>query len=300
VTLALLAAAAGLVGGLQSPHFDIQYTARAKGTAERLPEHLEAIQAELEALLGHPWPGRTEVRVGVGRAELNALSPEGAPPPWAAAVAFPDRHLIVLDALNVLSPDGEVTLRHELVHEALAELGGPWPRWFHEGLAMELSAGPPDLARYTTLVRAVAQDRVFHFADLATAWPAQPSDVEIAYAQSASFVGFLTDRHGPARFNALLEGVHRGEPFEMAFGKAFHSSLDAEERDWRATLPSRYSWLPLITGQATIWVLAALATVLGYLRRRGRRAAWNAAQVLEPQVDLEPPFPEPPPDDPMP
>ena len=283
------AAALPVAGELQTPHFLFRYTAKAQGTAERLSGHVEVIRSELEAVLGHPWPGRTEIRVGVGRDEMNALSPEGRPPAWAAAIAFPERHLVVLDALNVWSPEGETTLRHELCHAALAELGGPWPRWFHEGLAMQLSSGPPDFSRYATLVRAVAQDRVFRFDDLSGTWPERPSDVEIAYAQSAAFVAFLVDRHGPAQFDALLEGVHRGEPFEMAFGKAFRSPLDVEERDWRTTLPSRYSWLPLITGQASIWLLASVACVLGYVRQRGRRAAWNAARALELE---EEPLPE--------
>jgi hypothetical protein len=72
------------------------------------------------------------------------------------------------------------------------------------------------VAQYAALFRGVPQDRLFPFQDLAHGWPVQPADLEIAYAQ-------------------------KGDRFETALGKAMHSSRDIEERDWRRTLPSRYS-----------------------------------------------------------
>lgn len=283
-----------LNGELSTEHFRVRYTVRAAGTAKELTHRVESIRSEFESVLGHPWPGSTEIRIGVGRDEFEALSPEGRPPTWAAALAFPEHHVVLLEARTLLGPDGDALLRHELCHAALAELGGPWPRWFHEGLAMRLAAETLPLAQYTTLYRAVSQDRLFHFEDLATAWPGQRTDVEIAYAQSASFVGFLADRHGPERFRELLEGVQRGEPFEMAFGKAFHSSLDVEERDWRSTLHTTYSWIPIVTGEAMLWLLVACVCIAAYARRRAGLARWRAQQ--EALESAEEPWTEPPED----
>jgi hypothetical protein len=292
---------ASLVGRLSTAHFDVRYTARAAGTAQELATRVEAVRSEFESLLGHPWPGVTEIRIGVGRDEMEALSPAGKPPTWAAALAFPERHLILLEARTLLGPDGGGILRHEMCHAALGELGTSWPRWFHEGLAMRLAGETLPLSQYTALFRAVSQDRLFHLEDLSHGWPDQRVDVEIAYAQSASFVGFLVDRHGPERFDALLEGVHRGEPFETAFGKAFHTALDVEEADWRLTLRGRYNWVPIVTGEAMLWLLITCICLAAYARRRAGLARWHAAQAeleavetvpwVEPAPEAAPPGP---------
>jgi hypothetical protein len=294
---------AALTGETATEHFRVRYTARAEGTARELAERVETVRGELEALVGHPWPGTTEIRIGVGRDEMESLSPAGKPPTWAAALAFPDRHVVLLEARTLLGPDGLTLLRHEMCHAALGALGGPWPRWFHEGLAMRLAGETRGLSQYTTLYRSVSQDRLFRFEDLANGWPEQRIDVEIAYAQSASFVGFLVDRHGPARFDALLDGVHAGEPFERAFGKAFHSSLDAEEADWRLGLRGRYTWAPIITGEAMIWLFITCIFLAAYWKRRVGLARWHAAQAAleatEEAAWQEPerePIPEVPPD----
>jgi hypothetical protein len=283
------ALAAGTVYGheIRTEHFLIRPTVHAEATAGVLAQRIEAVRANFQTLLGHDWPGVTEVRVGVGREEMEALCPGGRPPGWAAALAFPEQHLVVLEAREWLSPAGDLTLRHELTHAALAELGGPWPRWFHEGLAMRLSGETLVVSQYAALFRGVTQDRLFHFEDLARGWPDQPADVEIAYAQSASFVGFLVDRHGPARLSELLAYVQKGDPFETAFGKAMHSSLDVEERDWRRSLPSRYSWWPILTGEATIWFLVAVGCVVAWARRKSGRAQWEAEQLALEAVEDE-------------
>ncbi len=67
-------------------------------------------------------------------------------------------------------------------------------------------------------------------------------DVKVAFAQSAAFVRFLRDRHGPAAFSELIDHVAAGDNFEKALGKAFHTSLSAEEQAFRDELPRRYPW----------------------------------------------------------
>ncbi|MBI3185100.1 MAG: hypothetical protein HYZ28_23435 [Myxococcales bacterium] len=270
-------------GELATPHFRILYTPRAEGSARALSRSIEEMRDRFRESLGRDWPGETEVRVGFDRAELEALAlPGPKPPSWAIALAYPAHNLLIVDAHSLAEADGAATLRHELAHVALGQLGGPWPRWFHEGLAMHLTGEQRySLSHYATLVRAVHQDRIFAFEDLSESWPDRPADVEVAYAQSVSFVAFLTERRGSAALSELVSGVKSGEPFETAFAKAFGTTLRLEERSWRDELPGRYSWLPIITGGSTLWVLAALVCVAGYIRRRRRSAARRAEIELE-------------------
>ncbi len=274
---------AGVAGELATPRFRILYTARAEGSARALASVVEEARDQFRDVLGRDWPGVTEIRVGVGRAELEALAlPDGKVPGWAVALAYPAHDLVLLEAHSLTEPDGPATLRHELSHVALGQLGGTWPRWFQEGLAVTLAGERRySLGHYATLFRAVQQDRVVHFEDLSDRWPDHPSDVDVAYAQSAAFVAYLVERHGPAQMGTLLDGVRAGESFETSFAKAFHTSLLLDERDWRAELPRRYTWIPVVTGGSTLWAIAAGITFVGYLRRRRANARKRAGQEAE-------------------
>jgi hypothetical protein len=168
-----------------------------------------------------------------------------------------------------------------LAHVALGQFAKSWPRWFQEGLAQHLAGERIVLTHYAALFRAVTQQKVLHFEDLSEGWPDMPADVEVAYAQSADFVAYLAGHHGPGAMNALIEGVARGEPFEMAFGKAFHSSLGVEEGNWRKGLSTRFGWLPLTTSMQLVWLLAPALCVVAYVRRRRQQAERLEAMSAE-------------------
>jgi len=283
-----------VTGELDTPRFRILHTARAKGAARKLANEVESTRSYFDKVLGRDWPGTTEIRVGFGRQEFSALAlPGDRPPDWSRAYSYPKENIIVLEASSLSEADGNTILRHELLHVALGQLGGDWPHWFHDGLAMFLTGQRHSLAQYAALFQAVQQDRIFSFQDLKDRWPEQPTDVQIAYAQSVSFVDFLVERHGLAALGELIDGVvDDGRSFETAFAKAFKASLWFEETAWRAQLPSRYSWLPLLTNSSVLWALLALACIAASLRlrsrRRRRRAAMEAAELAEGQVEAQP------------
>ncbi|MGZ3460725.1 MAG: peptidase MA family metallohydrolase, partial [Archangium sp.] len=263
-----------VVGEVDTPRFHILYTAKAEGSARQLAGNIEAIRDNFMGVLGRDWPGVTELRVGVGREEFEALAlPGGAPPGWAAALAYPEHRIILLNALTLAGPEGLMTLRHELSHVALGQLGRHWPRWFQEGLAQDLTGENFSMTHYAALFRAVTQEKIFRFEHLAEGWPDLPSDVEIAYAQSAAFVAWLSARYGPEGMGRLVDEVATGQPFEQAFGKAFHSSLWVEELAWRDGLAARYGWLPLTTSTSLMWLGITGLVLAAYVRRRKQKEA---------------------------
>lgn len=264
-------------------HFRIVYTEGAKGAALELATRIESMRDDFQRILGRDWPGVTEVRMGLGRTDLEALArPGGAPPTWAEAFAYPDQNVVVVDARSLVDTSGFRTLRHELTHVALGALGGPWPRWFQEGLATRLAGERRySLEHYTTMFRALRQERLFAFEDLDTRWPEHPSDVEIAYAQSADFVSRLLDREGPEALAALLDRVATGETFESAFRQVFRSTVFAEQERWKKELPKYYSWIPVLANGTTAWALAAGLCVAAFLRYRSAVARRRSELALE-------------------
>jgi hypothetical protein len=260
-------------GTLHTERFRLVHTPRSEAAARALAERVEQTRAEFVRVLGRDWPGVTEIRVGMGREEFEALAlPHGAPPRWAEAVAYPAHNVVLVEARTLTQAQGELTLRHELSHVALGRLGTGWPAWFQEGLAKFLTGDRLSLGQYAAIFRAVQQDRVFRFEHLADAWPHRPEEVDLAYAQSVAFLAWLVERHGQPKLGELIGHVGAGATFEVAFARAFHSSINVEEGLWRDELPARYSWTPVLTGGSMIWAVAALIAVMGYVRRRRQRA----------------------------
>ncbi|MBL9039863.1 MAG: hypothetical protein JNG84_15200 [Archangium sp.] len=265
-----------------TPRFRIVATEKASGAAEVLAGRIEGLRDQVERAVGRDWPGVTEVRLGMGREEFEALAlPGGAPPPWAVALAYPEANVVLVEAHSLIQGDGQTTLRHELVHAALGQLGHGWPRWFQEGVAQALIGERQfTMASYSLLARASLADRLYRFDDLEASFPSRPDDVEIAYAQSAAFVQFLRERHGPRAFSELIDFVGAGDNFHQAFGKAFHAPLSTEAKAFFIDVPHRYPWWALMAAwEPMVWAVLGLLVVAAFVRRRSEIRVLRAEQA---------------------
>jgi len=276
-------AEAPAVEKIELARFTIIHTARAAGTAAALARTLEAERDELARRMGRDWQGTTTVFVGEGAQETLALAPPGViPPVWAAGLALPAANALLLDSRILRGEEGKQILRHEMAHLALGRTGrGDWPRWFQEGFAM-LVAGEWSLARYTAMYRAtVSPERAIPLAALTRDWPSRLSEVEIAYAESFSFVSTFYENGGEPAFRELIGKVADGAAFDDAFLAVYKVSLETEEAAWRKTLSRRYSWVPVATAPATVWFgIVALFLAVG-LRVRWRTRMKLAAMEAE-------------------
>lgn len=282
-----MAAAPLRTSSFDTPRFRITHTEAATAGAKVLATQVEPLRDSIVGLLGRDWEGRTEIRVGLGREEFDGLTiSEGRPPTWAVALAYPNQNVILFEVNSLNKGDGQATLRHELVHVALGQLGRDWPHWFQEGVA-QLITGEREysLTQYATLATATRADRLYRFADLADGFPNDPTDVELAYAQSAAFVKFLSERYGPQAFGELIDEVQRGTVFETAFGKAFRTSLYLAEQAFRKELPGRYPLWPLIVGGTTLWAFLAVGVVVAFVRRRRTVALLRAQQARQEELE---------------
>lgn len=271
-----------------SEHFHLVYSTRAEAPARALAPTLEALRADVVRVLGRDFDGKTEVRVGLGRDEFNALAPFGSKPPgWAVALAWPDANIVLVDARSLATAEGPTTLRHELVHIGLGRFGTGWPRWFQEGLAQmvthEREFRP---THYSTMAVAAAFGHLYDFDAIANGFPERPADVEVAYAQSDDFVSFLHARHGPERFAELFELKSQGLNFEQAFARAFHTSVSLEEAAFREHVTFRYPWWPvLFMSGSLVWALSSVLMVAAFVKRRRTVRALRAEQRRQDRLE---------------
>jgi hypothetical protein len=265
--------------------------------AEDEVRSLRAIQAQtwrrIAAELGAAVSPELDIRVARNPEQMRALVLPNTPlPGYADGIAFPESGLVLLtltDPDTLLRPDLQTVLTHELSHVALyrAARGTAVPRWFSEGLAMQQSQ-ESSLSRVRTLWEGTLRGDLMPFDALTKGFPAQRSAVDLAYAQSSDFVGFmLSGGDERARFRVLMRELSSGRPFPQAVEAAYQVQLGYMEREWRATLTQRFGrWPMLFMGLTSLWVLGAVLLVLGYLRARARSRATLQRWALEEQPVL--------------
>ncbi len=267
--------------------FRIHATPRASGLAEPLLQALVSGREDLIRRMGRDFDGVVEVTLADGLDEALAVAPAGMqPPPWASGLALPSANALLFDARALRGEEGKSIVLHELAHLALGRLGGgAWPRWFQEGFAM-LVSGEWSVSRYAALYRASARESPIALSALAERWPERLSEVEVAYAQSYSFVAHLYEVQGEAKLRELIGRVAQGEAFAPAFERTYGVALERAEADWRATLASRFRWVPLVGDPRALWLLITCVFLYAYARVRRRRRERLAEMDLEEQAAL--------------
>jgi hypothetical protein len=173
-------------------------------------------------------------------------------------------------------------LKHEYVHLLLHRhiAAERLPRWLDEGIAQHLSDG---LSEYLPgrqpmiLGEALAAGRVMALAALEMRFPADVYARQLAYEQSRSIVGFMVRGYGDSFLAALLARLAGGMSTNDAFRAVSGISLEDLETEWRQQQTSPLSWIGRLAGNVygILFFLAALATLLGFLRHRRRRRAYD-------------------------
>jgi hypothetical protein len=157
---------------------------------------------------------------------------------WIAGHASTDLGVILISI-----PDGtqqrmelERQLPHELVHLIQYALVGDhyntMPVWLLEGMASLAELYPnPEYER--VLKKAVDEQSLMPFENLCAVFPREASGAFLAYAQSASFVRYLHQKHGTSGLKTLMlhyqDGLGCSEGVQAAFGL----TLLQLESQWR-------------------------------------------------------------------
>jgi hypothetical protein len=283
------------------------YPSVALDEARELQAHERHAFARVANELGASVAPELDIRIARNPTEMQALAPQGAPlPGYADGIAFPKSGIILLtltEPRSFLRPDMKRVLTHELSHIALhrALHGAKIPHWFSEGVAVH-QAGEHSLGRMRTLWEGTLRGNLVPLDRLSRGFPGTLDAVDLAYAQSADFVGFL--RAGDierANFRKLLAHVAEGQAFPDAVKNSYRVPLNVLEHTWRQTLTQRFGrWPALLMGLTIVWVLGAVLLAIAYVRSRRKHQAtlrrWAIEEApLSPMQVTAPPPPPPPP-----
>ncbi len=264
----------------------VELPASLRDRGDALLREADDFRARLSEDFGQPALDGLVVRIARTPEQMAELAPESAPPPpYAAGVAYPSLHLVLL-ALQAPqtwdAPDLPELLQHELTHVALTDAvaGHHVPRWFDEGLAIHESGELP-WARTKTLWDATLAKRLLPLSYLDKGFPADSYEVNEAYAESADFVRFLMRDTDRARFGSLLQRMRAGVPFDRTLEDAYGADVRKLEYEWREELGRRFGVIPMITGGGLLWVLMMGLAGAAWLKKRRRAKAKLAEWARE-------------------
>ena len=262
-------------------------TSRATEGATLGPLHLRwepALDDEAEALVAAAPLWWSEIETALAgdvddHVEIVFVSHAGrvaeasGMPRWVAGVAHPPTGRILIAKHG---PDGAPTnleelLKHEMAHVVLhrATGGAELPRWFHEGVA-ETFTGGVSLSRAQTLASAVFGPGVPDLEHLEARFHDDDGpQVAVAYAASRDLVSFLRNYDGSGiRLRQVLTEIELGRRFEVAFIRAYGHGLEELVAEWRAGLPARFVWYPLLASGGLPFVLVAPLILVAWVRKR--------------------------------
>jgi hypothetical protein len=202
---------------------------------------------------------------------------------WVAGHADPDLNVVVVS----LPPGPEQQLEmerqipHELMHVIMFYTDGNaytnLPAWFNEGLASLAELYPnPD---YPVLLQNAYQtNSLIPLATLCKVFPSDSQQALLAYAESASFLNFLSEEYGSIGFERLMALYAQGQSCEQAIETGFRASLSRLESQWQRQTFAPNS-IQTAAGDLLPWLIILVAILVGpiilvisMIRRRSARA----------------------------
>jgi hypothetical protein len=223
-------------------------------------------------------PGLRPLSIAIAASdeEFSDLASHGAPD-WEVACAFPERGLIVLRSPRIVAypVQMEAVIVHELAHVAAGRVlaGVRVPRWFDEGIAMEV-AGEWPLDEASPLGAAAAAAKLIPLSQLEDGFPPGRSAAALAYAEGFYAVGLLLRQSGVRGPAELVRAVAAAGDFDQAVLSLAGTSRGRFEEAALRSLGRGFGWALLLKGWGLLFLVlggGVIVTVAVVARRRARR-----------------------------
>jgi Peptidase MA superfamily len=165
---------------------------------------------------------------------------------------------------------------HELVHIALARAFGSMriPRWFHEGLAMQLS-GELTFEESTILSRAILTHSLLPLDSIEYVNRFVQARAQTAYSQSHFAMNFLTSLYGYEMLPELLDSAKVFRRFDTACVRVFGLTTHEFDSIVKIEMIKKYKYAFIVADNELFWililVLAIAAFVATMVRNRKKR-----------------------------
>ncbi len=247
---------------------------QARDVREAYPE----AKAELAEALGWQVDFQPEIRLVSGRDALRKMIGSDI----VVAFAVPDDNLIVIDTSRAYSSPFtlKATLKHELCHLILHRhiKDAYLPRWLDEGVCQWASGGIDELMAEggsSALAKASISGTLIPFGELGT-FPRDEQSMVLAYEQSRSMIDFIVHEYGAQGLREVLAFMGSGHSMETSFERILSLTPRELEAKWRERLRREYTWVSYLSGNLVtlLFVLAALATVCGFVRMLRKKKAY--------------------------
>ncbi len=176
----------------------------------------------------------------------------------------------------------ESTLQHELCHLMLHHYidRTRLPKWLDEGVSQWASDGMAEVImdyKRVILPQAIVSGRYFRMSALHERFPKDKQGLQLAYAQSKSFVDYISREYGSNQVLLLLNKLRQGLEIEAAIEESFSITFAELEKRWLQQLKNKKIWLTFLTAHIyeIIFFLGAIIVVIGFIRFIIKKRAYN-------------------------
>ena len=242
-----------------------------KNAAEEVVNIYPGLIAELEKTLKWKLDYRPRIILIKDRKTFQKM----ARSELVVAYAVPRRGLIAIDysRMNNTPFTLRITLKHELCHLLLHRhiQEGRLPKWLDEGVAQWVSDGFGEIIMDRSksfLTRAALTGNYIPVSDLAVRFPENKQGLLLAYDESKSLIEYIVSEFGKGSILAILENLKDGYEINLAIEKSISISFYELEKQWRARLSKRLTWLIYLSNNLylILFFLAAVLTIAGFIR----------------------------------
>jgi len=254
----------------------VVYEAPLEGAAAEVVRIYPKLKLELEEMFGWNLDVRPQVVLVNNTQSFQNLTRNRL----FVAFAVPEKQLIVIDysKMNTHPFTLSVTLKHELCHLLLHQhiRRHNLPKWLDEGVCQWVSDGIGEIfvnQGWSGLDSAVMAGRIIPLRRLTDYFPRDGAALILAYEQSKSLINYVERQYGEQAIMEILDFLKNGAAVETALMNSLGLSPRQLEKEWLSHLESTPRWLVFLAGHlyAIIFFLAAVLTMLGFIRHRRRR-----------------------------
>jgi hypothetical protein len=259
----------------ETDHFIIQYSESDSKLSRYVAEESEKLRTKIVSDVGYFLTEKTKIILAPSIEEFQQIQPNHEKIPiWAAAVAYPERNLIIIRSPKAVKGerlDYQKVFIHEFTHIVMGRAlqHQRIPTFLTEGIAMYESS-EWHFSRMAALTKAALTDRIISLQKLTDQFPEDQDDADLAYAESFMFISFLINRYGRESFQQFIKNYAESGNLRQSLQKMTGKHLVTLESEWIDYMKIRVSWIPLITSATTFWFIVTVIFIYGYYRKRRR------------------------------
>jgi len=256
---------------LHTEGMTVVFEEQLRSAAEEVADLYPSLKQDLEKIFQWPLDFRPTLVLAKSGQQFQKI----AGTDLIVAFAVPQKKLMVIDhsKMNTSPFTLRATLKHEMCHLLLHHYieRQRLPKWLDEGICQWASDGIVEVimgSDRSVLAQAGLQGRYFPMRALQDSFPADKASLQLAYAQSKSFVNYIIREFGKEGVLRLLHNLRYGLAFETAVAESFSISFEALETQWLDQIRKKNTWLTYLSIHIYefIFLLGALIVVIGFIR----------------------------------